>query len=622
MRFSFASSIPQAFFSIRTFQRAGLAALAGLSLVSAPLHTVHAGPSDPTAANLIANALPGETTSTSCNSSGFIVVTFMGMSGGSSMVESSTTCTPGSGGSGGGTSSLTAQQQAELESELQGRRSAQVAQGLVDQLFDAIAQGGDEAQAAAQEAADFNAGEEEDTDLSEFTDEEKSVLAQELRAQIANLRRFISNTQREMPELRAKLAAAQDREKEAEIARQEAEAKLDRARYLRENSPTAKAVAAAEAELAAVNDKIENLRGLAYDHTYAGQESAINRLNAELIRRGFAEQKVADAKAENAFIEAEFEAAWRALQDAEGDHASLSIEADRIRANINTARSDMSSAQASIADLQTKIRALEQQNQLAGPSGDAFETLRARGLEFWSRGSVAFADDTQSGRNQEIEQQEITLGVQGRFSERLLLGLAVSYVEGENEDQTGTGISTDTDSFLFAPYLGYQLSEDLALDASGVYGFTDVSLTRATTATASYDSTTIGGAVGLSARHKLSEVISLTGRVGQSYFTTDVDGYTDTGGVTVASSDNEQAATSLSGRINVSTDPGWHWHGALNVRYDTIDPGNGVDRLYGALSTGLEYNPGPYAVAVQASRTVFRSNYEATGLSLQVRVPF
>lgn len=403
-----------------------------------------------------------------------------------------------------------------------------------------------------------------------------------------------------------------------------AQTELDRVDADATNLTTARAVTAAERDLAAATRTVLEAEAELDDPDNVGRQVYLrNLLGAARARQSLAETALQDAKDahQNATNDLR-EYAEAGVQSASYAIAQNNAPVTDLESRIATQEFTASEAQSRISELNSLIRALEQQNQIAGPSGDTFDVLRSQGLEFWSRGSAAFADDTQSGRNQEIEQQEITVGLQGRYSERLLLGLAVSYVEGENEDQTGTGISTDMDTFMVAPYLAYQLSEDLALDASGVYGITDVSLTRATTATASYDSTTLGGQIGVSLRHRLSKVISLTGRVAQTYVTTESDGYTDTGGVTVSSSDNDQAATSLSGRINVSTDPGWRWHGALKLRYDTIDPGNGVDRLYGTLSTGLEYNPGPYAVAVQANRSVFRSDYQATGLSLQFRVPF
>ncbi len=614
MRFSFAPSIPHSFLKAREFQRASLAALAGFSLVSAPLHTVLAGPSDPTAANLIANARPGETTSTSCNSSGFIVVTFMGMSGGSSMVESSTTCTPGGGGGGGGSTPLPARVQSQLESDLVSHRLGQLGGDLMDHIS------GLSMDEIEDKFEDYD-------DTSAITDEEKTALLAKYRSELSKARSSLAQAKRRVSELGQQLsdalanAAARLPGLEADL--QNAEASLASAYRYAPNLPTMMGVVDAGTKLDVLQRQAEEWRIKSESASYGRPDYARNMYGAAQARVALAEQELEAAiAAHDAATEAHVANAQSAVDEAKSALAGNNSAVEYLEGQLATAEFELVNAESEVSDLQRLIRNIESQNQVAGPSGDTFDVLRTQGLEFWSRGTVAFADDTQAGRNQEIEQQEITVGLQGRYSERLLLGLAVSYVNGDNADQTGAGISTDTDTFLVAPYLAYQLSEDLALDASGVYGVTDVALTRAVTATANYDATTIGGQIGLSLRHKLSQVISLTGRVGQSYVVTDSDGYTDTGGVTVASSDNEQAATSLSGRINVSTDPDWRWNGALRVRYDTIDPGNGVDRLYGALSTGLEYNPGPYAVSVQASRTVFRSNYQATGLSLQIRVPF
>ncbi len=467
-----------------------------------------------------------------------------------------------------------------------------------------------------------------DEEDPEFTDEEKARQLAKYRSELADERADLAYARKQIRDLQPKLGDAKTVAARAlpqlEANLRNAEAALARVESGVKNLPTARTVTAAERDLAeAKRAVLEAEAALDLPDNVGRQVHLRNLLGAARARQTVAEMALQNA--EDAHQKAATD--LRDYAEAGVKSANYAIRENNapvkgLESRLSTQEFSASQAQSRISELNSLIRALESQNQLAGPSGDAFETLRARGVEFWSRGSIAFADDTQSGRNQEIEQREITAGVHGRFSERLLMGLAVSYVNGDNDDQTGAGISTDTDTFMIAPYVAYQVSEDLALDASGLYGFTDVSLTRATAATASYDSTTLGAQIGLSLRHRLSKVISLTGRVGQSYVTTDSDGYTDTAGTSVASSDSEQAATSLSGRINVSTDPDWRWHGALKMRYDTIDPGNGVDRFYGNLSTGLEYNPGSYAIAVQASRSVFRSNYEATGLSLQIRVPF
>jgi hypothetical protein len=620
MRLSIAFSNPHFSSCLSAVQRSVLVGLAGVTMLSAPLHVAQAGFSDPTSANLISTALPGETTSTSCNSNGFLTVTFTGSSGSTSgPFESSTTCTPGGGSTpppapgGGGSTPPSNSVQSEIENDLLAQRFNGIGEELLEELS-----------GMDPDEVDDKLNQVQDED---FSDEEKAALLAKYRSQLSTARSSLAQAKRRVSDLSQQLSEAQAnaaaRLPGLEADLQSAEASLNNAYSYAPNLPTAMGVVDARTKVRVLQRQAEEWRAKFESASYGRTEYARNMYGAAQARVALAEQELEAAiTAHDAATEAYVANAQSAVDEAKSALAGNNSAVEYLEGQLATAEFQAASAQDEVSSLQRLIRNLEAQNQLTGPSGDVFETLRARGLEFWSRGGVAFADDTQAGRDQEIEQQEITVGLQGRFSERLLLGLAVSYVNGDNEDQTGVGISTDTDTFMFAPYLAYQLSEDVALDASGVYGITNVSLTRAATATASYDATTIGGQIGLSLRHRLSQVISLTGRVAQSYVTTDSDGYTDTGGVTVASSDNEQAATSLSGRINVSTDPDWRWHGALRIRYDTIDPGNGVDRLYGALSTGLEYNPGPYAVAVQANRSVFRSNYEATGLSLQVRVPF
>lgn len=591
--------------------------LTGLVAFAFPLQFAFAAAGDDPASVIETRTGPGETTSQSCGSNRFIDVTFLLGSTVVSTIESGTPCSGGGGG--GGSTPLSADLQSMVERDLLEQRLDGMAQNLLENLDELSQEELEEGIGAGEDA--------QNEENPEFSDEEKSALLSDYKSQVANARADLIRYRSEISEMRSELKDASI-EAAQRMPQLDADLKAAEAVFARvgtdvENLPTARALATAEKEFQARQEEMQVAQELADDPTYHRPTYIQNVLGATRIRFTLAQAKLAEANAAHAAAKTALETSAQA--DVQRAEAAIADNIERVKileTGISKTEYLVSSTQHNITRLEGLIRALEQQNQFAGPSGDTFKALRARGLEFWSRGSVAFADDTQAGRNQEIEQQEVTLGLHGRFSERFLAGLAVSFVTADNKDQTGTAISTDTETFMFAPYFAYQLSDDLALDAGAVYGLTDVSLTRATTATASHDATTLGGQIGLSVRHRLSEVVSLTGRVGQSYVTTDSDGYTDTGGVTVASSDSEQAATSFSGRIYVSTDPDWRWHGALRVQYDTIDPGNGLDRLYGRLSTGLEYNPGPYAVAVQANRSVFRSNYQATGLSLQVRVPF
>lgn len=591
--------------------RYALAFTSLVTLVFFAVPSAHAGAGDDPASVIATRTAPGETTSQSCGGNGFVVVTFSVGSSVVSTVESGTPCSSG-GSSGGGSTPPPSDLQAIIDNDLQVGRQNAVAQGLLDKLNELLEEDPDAGFEALDDLGDL---EGEDT---EFTDEEKATL-------LASYRRQLSEARTDLRALRSKLSDLRSELKDANIDAaanmsklmddlRVAQAALAGVKYEAQQLPTARDLAAAEAELEARREELKQAQARTSDP---------NVLGAAQARLSLAQIQATDARKAHAAATAELEA--EAQADVQRAAAAISENNAKVRnleTQISGTETEMSFTQSTVSRLESLIRTLEQQNQLAGPSGDAFETLRTQGLEFWSRGSLTFVDDTRSGRRQEGEQKEITLGVHGRLSEQLTVGLAVSYADGESRDQTGTGISSDTETFLFAPYLAYRLSENLALDAGGVYGITDISQTRARVATASYDATTVGGQLGLSLRHKLSKQVSLTGRVGQSYITTDSDGYTDTGGLTITGSDKEQAVSSLSGRVNVKTDPDWRWHGALKVRYDAIDPGNNEDRLYGTLSTGLEYNPGAYAVAVQASRTVLRSNYEATGLSLQVRVPF
>jgi len=549
---------------------------------------------------------PGETTSQSCGSNGFIMVSFFLGSVLVSSIESGTTC---SGGGGGGTSNATAPDvQSQLEQDLlevQHKRLVEVFLNNLSDHADVFA-----ALSAEEGAIESLVYGETPPDASEA---DREALLTKYLSELANSMSALEFNKLEGITLEMQLKALG-------VKLPLMEAEKDAARHAYELTKlvaeTSVDVAEARADLELFNKDVEHWEQLIEEgrsSRYVENKLAAARVRSAVVKARLTEVEQRE-EAKVAAAKSRYDAAER-LYD---DHVA---EFEVLEYGLQSSRQSVVESRARISELESLIAALDQHNQFAGPSAGPFDALNTRGLEFWSRGSYFDIEDTQAGRVQHVVQKELTVGVQARVSERTIVGLAASYSNVENVDQTGVSISTDSDAILVAPYFAYQMSENLAVDAGAVYGHTEVDVTRALAATGSYDSETYGGQVGVSMRHRLSTVIELTGRVGQSYVFTESSGYTDTGGATVASSNSEQATSSLAGRINVTTDPDWRWFATTQLQYQAIDPGNGIDRLHGGLASGLEYDAGSFSVLGQVSRSIFWSNYQATGLTLQVRVP-
>lgn len=577
-------------------RHAATAALcAGLALPA----SVWAGPGDPSATFIAGNANPGETTSTACKANGFLEVIFR--AGGTivSSVESGTPCTPtaapasGSKGLGGDPDAAA---RTRVNDAL---RSLQIADDLQAALDKAVREGHEYA------PGEFPPELQEvlEREAQQATEDQKSALRAQLQAELADAR-----------------AAEQD----AKAALAEALAEIGPARAALAEAEDAQAAARAEADLFdAEVARWERIRALAARYRQAlsdGASDLADRLRSELVAAGMPQTRSATAYSEAKLGVArtrrqEFQPRLDAAADEVARHAD---DVTRIEGDIRAYEAIAERNRGYQAEIERELRILEAEFQFAGSPATTLEALRARGIDVWASGDFTSAEDRQAGRRQDVDLYRGSVGAHVRVSERLVAGLAAGYSFTDSDDATGTGISSETDTYFLSPYLAYRISETLAADAALSYAFSDVESVRAGTATSDHAIHSGGIAAGISASRQFSPWVTASGRIGQSYFYSDAESYTDSTGLVVPSRESETAYTSVSAGLDVEPGGGWTVFGDVSARYNLISPEADVDRADSRISGGAAYDLGGVAVRGTVGTMLFRNDYSDIQFGLRL----
>lgn len=606
----------------------GIAFVGGISGVM----PANAAPGDPTAANLIANALPGETTSTSCNSNGFIVVVFTGGSGGSQQ-ESSTTCTPGTPVGPAGPGSTTPQ--GGGSSAEAGRNNQDDLDDLEDlhgRVWDEEGgeidgwDGGGGEDDGGTGGGDGGGGDgggnggEDDTD----TDAELRRLENELtdeKAKNAALRAEIASVSASLAELKA-VDEAFEAETKAKL--QDAQNALDQAgaevvrwenivralRALNEARAVFVATPVSSPDMPAIEQRLENARaelrgfGIPERTSMASVQASLDQAIRDL--------DIADRTLANRMDEAASERGDTAWQIQVTEEGLKGLQAD-------LARSD-----AQISRLESRIRNLKRQNQLAGPAPQPsiLDLIDARGVHTWVSGDFTSAEDTRSGQRRDTEAWRVTVGGQLRVTERIATGMSLTYGFSDTDDTTGLGTSKEADTYLVSPFVAYRVSPDTGVRAGIVYSQTETDAVRASGATASYTTRGYGARVGVSTRGQLNPWVTLRGGLGQSYFYSETDGYTDSAGLVTPKADSRSSTTHVSTRVDVAATPDLSLYGSLNGSYALLKSDDERDRADAYLGLGADYDAGFALLSAEVGKTLFRNNYRDVTARVTAQVTF
>ncbi len=561
----------------------------------------HAGPGDPSATFIAGNAAPGETTSTRCRSNGFLDVLFLVGGNIVSVVESGTVCTVGAARGVGSQSSADAERaRARVEAKFAQARQRRDQAAVLDQAFAEMLKEFD------QETYDAIAAEVEESANDEDPDKQVSDKVR------ADLERRLSDLKSRLAESKADLTSAIEARKRELPRRQEdlTQAEVEyrkavaaaRVAALQDVADREQVVEAAEGAIAALEGQV-------------GSQSARLQLQAAKARHMLAQQELQAAR-QNVEGEGYLNATGVTSAQANVQAARTAIkDLDR---EIEASQADVDHFSAEVNAVQAELDALGTSFQLSGRAPTTFEALRTRGINVWFDTTFTTAEDRQVGRRQDIDQYRFTTGVQGRFSERWVAGVALGYVAADSDDNTSTGISSETDTFLIAPYGAYQITESALIDLGLSYAYTDIESVRAGAATSDSSSHSYGAVIGLSGQKALNPWVTVNGRIGQSYSYGESDGYTDSLGLIVPTSDSDSVISKLTVGLNVTPVENWRLFASANANFDMIKPDNGEDRADVFGSTGAEYDFGRFQLRGSVGSTFFRNDYSDIAAALRV----
>ncbi|GAA6157795.1 hypothetical protein NBRC116588_32680 [Pyruvatibacter sp. HU-CL02332] len=587
------------------------------SLLVAP---AMAGPGDPSAAFIAGNAAPGETTSTRCNSNGFVEVIFSLGGAVVSTVESGDTCTPGTSTTSVGTTSTGGRSEAQRENQNDLDDLEDLHGRVWDDEGDELDVGGGEDEDGGEDGGGGEDGEGADDDNGAELRRLEGELADEKAKNAEMTAEFFSNARlieeakaaREQfsAENKKKIAAAAETVEEARVESQRWENIYTALRALNEARDLFTATPASSADMPSIERRLEEARA---DLRALGVPERTSIASVEASRR----------QARTAFNSAEL-AHLAAVDDAAEESKDLGHQIRVAEEGQKLLTTDIARSDARISQLESRIQNLKRQNQLSGPSPQPsiLDLINARGVHTWVSGDFTWAEDTRSGQRRDTEAWRVTAGAQLRLTERVTAGMSFTYGFSDTDDTTGFGTSKEADTYLVSPFVAYRLSPDTGLRAGVVYSQTETDAVRAGGATASYTTRGYGARVGASTREKLNPWVTVRGGLGQSFFYSETDGYTDTAGRVTPNADSRSSTTHVSTRMDVAATPDLSLYGSLNGSYALLKSDGDRDRADAYLGVGADYDAGIALLSAEVGKTVLRNNYDDITARVTAQVTF
>ncbi len=224
-------------------------------------------------------------------------------------------------------------------------------------------------------------------------------------------------------------------------------------------------------------------------------------------------------------------------------------------------------------------------------------------------------------------------GIDFSFWGDSILGVAFGYDKGDI-DTTFNGGNQDTDSFTVAPYFGALLTDSFSLDFNVGYSRVDYDQFRTVTGTTTQVTSTPHAdrwfsALNLNGIAFYNNWI-LGSRIGWSYASSSIDGFTESNGTVVSESRTKVTTASIAGDVAYSFD---NYEPFLNLSYQrdisfrkisvTTGPQPTNDNDDILLTTGIRYfNKNGISGNVEYSKRFDRDNFDEDRISLTVRADF
>lgn len=211
-------------------------------------------------------------------------------------------------------------------------------------------------------------------------------------------------------------------------------------------------------------------------------------------------------------------------------------------------------------------------NALGGAAGD--EPFRDSPLGFFLKGQIKVGDKNKTGREKgfELETKGITLGVDYRFTDALIMGMAAGYGH-TNTDFDNNGGDMTTQSGDFAVYGSYFLPKDFYVDWVMSYAIHDYEMDRRiiypgmiSSATSNPQGDQYGGSVGFGKDIYIANFF-ISPYIRGEYIETTIDQYNEQGGAGFALSVADQSISSL------TTTLGSQFSQSISMPWGILAPG-------------------------------------------------
>jgi uncharacterized protein with beta-barrel porin domain len=211
-------------------------------------------------------------------------------------------------------------------------------------------------------------------------------------------------------------------------------------------------------------------------------------------------------------------------------------------------------------------------NALGGAAGD--EPLRDSPLGFFLKGQIKVGDKNKTGREKgfELETKGITLGVDYRFTDTLIMGMAAGYGH-TNTDFDNNGGDMTTQSGDFAVYGSYFLPKDFYVDWVMSYAIHDYEMDRRiiypgmiSSATSNPQGDQYGGSVGFGKDIYIGNFF-ISPYIRGEYIETTIDQYNEQGGAGFALNVADQSVSSL------TTTLGSQFSQSISMPWGILAPG-------------------------------------------------
>ncbi|AWY99925.1 autotransporter beta-domain protein [Rhodobiaceae bacterium] len=627
-----------------------------LLLVTASIPAV-AAPGDPSAAVLVAGALPGETTQQVCLQNGFIQVTFFNAGGAAiSNIESSTPCTPGGSGGGGNSGNGGNNAAAPLDSQQATGQVDSVVQtsvpgGVSGDLFKTLFYPGFREVRKTTHVQLQDALYENRARRVAATRERRAqvvILLESAKNTIGDLsgesrKTFLEEAYRLMEELDAinefvygDIDEDDLRETQDALAEQRRDVltfSLDEQSDASDENTGTPADTLSRAELlpsmqtrrTELTDLLEStateLMQARGDSRKTTLDEAL-RLHDEIeaidsFERGEisetelqAIQEKIDTQRRNAVLKLQKEVE----ELLEQQERNQSFQSPSPATNQNDIPSYFVAAAPLFNELHARFdlaaerRAVVAENGLAArPDG----ILGDERFNFWLGGDLTLHRDRRSTIGQEGESLSVDGGASYLISDDLNLGAALRYAHTDTEGQSGETIA---DTYTVSAFAQQQIFDKAVLEAVIAYSLVDLDLTFKNTgaiiSSGTADATSLAGQVRVSQHFELERGWWLAPNLGASIVTTDRDSFTTTDGTVVGATRSTQVA--LVGGPTVGTS--WVVKGAgFNYTDVSVAPSFGLSG---------NYNLGRFDRVIDANNNVFESDRFGLAASAGLGVGF